>query len=269
MSRIHLEKDEKLVLENRYQSALPLVLIVCGAVLTLTSFIIGVAVCIDADDPSFVLGLVFGVALIVLGAYFKAKCEMVLTITNKRVCLDGPFDDFVYLPLNQITSIAIKGKALHVTAAGGRIMVTGGANNRDVCNVLMGLINQLQDAVAPVKAAAPAPKSTPAPKPVPVKAAEPPKPKKPFGDPTEYLGKKWCSGCGTVLPEESTACSECGSKYLSIITKTNMNNVLINLEEMAEERIKNDPDSTPICKCGAIPNRVGNRYVCPVCCRQF
>lgn len=87
-------------------------------------------------------------------------------------------------------------------------------------------------------------------------------------DITAYLGKKWCSACGEILDEKSVICS-CGSKYLSVITQANVTNVLINLEDQGEKHSPKEPDSIPVCKCGAIPDRVGNQYVCPVCCRKF
>lgn len=269
MNRICLDKNEKLVLEKHYRSILPMVLLVIGVAFALIGFVFGLVLLAEEEDPSLFSASFVGVVLIILGSSLRKKCEMLLTVTNKRVCLTGPSQNFVYLPLGQIDSVSIKGNALHIASASGRIVVPGGEDSVGVCNALMGLLNQLQAEVTPpVKLPVVEPKSEPQSAP---KMAQPkPEPKpEPVYDLTGYIGKKWCSGCGTVLPKDAVVCSDCGSKYLNVITEEDAKSVLINSEELEGMDEQTNPNSTPICKCGAIPNRVGNQYVCPVCCRKF
>lgn len=114
----------------------------------------------------------------------------------------------------------------------------------------------------------PKPKTTVA-YPAPVQRAEPPKKAVSSKVASEYIGKKWCSGCGEVLSLDVTECPVCGSVYLGTITKLNVENVLANLPEDTTEKVEQAEESIPICKCGAIPERVGNKYVCPECSREF
>lgn len=116
----------------------------------------------------------------------------------------------------------------------------------------------------PKKESLPQPSKAPAPKP------EPPKPQK---DMSRYIGKKRCSGCGHLWDKDAKECS-CGSSYFVEITAQNAQRLLADedyLNDLDEDYLNdlNHSESTPICKCGAIPEKVGSQYICPVCHRQF
>ena len=56
-------------------------------------------------------------------------------------------------------------------------------------------------------------------------------PAEPAIDATSYIGKKICSGCGKLLPAETTICPHCESKYLGVITRSNAANIVANLKD--------------------------------------
>ena len=69
-------------------------------------------------------------------------------------------------------------------------------------------------------------KAQPVPKPAQVNhAPTPTKPQEPKEDYSAYLGSKWCSGCGSMLPSTMTECS-CGCRYLGVINKLNVESVM-------------------------------------------
>lgn len=81
----------------------------------------------------------------------------------------------------------------------------------------------------------------------------------------QYIGKNWCCACGEILSQDEKEC-QCGSVYFVTITEENVEKLL---SDTLASAVEEKPESIPICKCGAIPNRVGNEYICPECCRRF
>lgn len=145
-NQIRLQKDEQVVLARRYDSFLPILLIVIGGIITAFGFIFGIILMMEIEDPSPFLSALFGVILIVLGNHLKPKGEFCLIVTNKRVVQDGPFGQFVVLPLNRITAVSGNGKALIVSSAGGRITMSI-PDSVSACNTISGLLNQIQEEV--------------------------------------------------------------------------------------------------------------------------
>ena len=51
-------------------------------------------------------------------------------------------------------------------------------------------------------------------------------------DITPYLGKKFCSGCGELISDTTVVeCPTCGSKHLDVITRTNAQKIIPNIEK--------------------------------------
>lgn len=126
--------NEKLVYESRYKSILPILLIILGALTTIVGFV----VLVEEAIPGILLT---GIAIIIVGVVLNAGAEIHLVVTTKRVYCDGPYNNFVNLPLEHISSVSMIGNALHIASASGRIVIPGAADRATICNKIAALLN--------------------------------------------------------------------------------------------------------------------------------
>lgn len=127
-----LQKDEKLVLERHSKSILPIIFYVLGAAATFFGFILMV----EEENPGI---LVVGVLLLLVGFVVSKNTDMHLTVTDKRVIMEGPFSKYTVLPLQHITTISAQQAVLHIGSAGGNIQMGGIAYATEVCDTIFAL----------------------------------------------------------------------------------------------------------------------------------
>ena len=171
-------KNEKKVLESSYKSILPILVIVLGALATIA----GLVLLVEEDDFS---ALLVGIVLIVVGAILNARADIHLVVTDKRVYCDGPFNNYVSLPLDHISSVGVHGGALNIASASGRIVISGAPDRYTVCNTITALLN---GDGAPTAAPASASRYQAAP----VQEMRP------------------CESCGTMMRADEKYCTNCG-----------------------------------------------------------
>ena len=160
-----LYNGEKIVFDRSYDSVLPKILMVFGGIIMALGGFMGLAILTETENAGlFVVSLLFGGLLLILGYYLKQNCVFRLMVTTKRVAQDGPFNQCVRLPLSHISGVTVKGDRLHVSAAGASIDV-GIPDSVNVCEIIIGLLTQIQPEVeVQTSNAAPAPRqATPAP----------------------------------------------------------------------------------------------------------
>ena len=282
-NRLDLLRNEELVRHHQYTSLLPVLCFIIGTIIILLGLIVAIA----ADEFIVIMaGIIPGLLFVFLGAYLRQNSDIDLVITTKRVFVDGPYNRFVSLPLNQISGVTTHGWTLHVGAAGGHIFLSGVADAHLVRKTVIELLNEIQPKVAMPTAQTPS--SAPAPAPVKDPRAfsvedywvcavcgeknakarticwncDSVKGPSKESSVTSILGKKRCASCGNVLEKGATVCS-CGSAHLSVITP-----------ESVEQYVKPQPKASvpsecPDCNCGLVPFEIDGIMVCPNCGKTF
>ena len=213
MASVSLLPDEQLVLHRHYNSLLPTLLIILGAILS----VVGLIVMILTMIPAFLIGIL----LVAVGAILTQSSGIDLVVTDKRIYLDGPFSNFVSLPLSHISNVTTHSNAIHIFALGGHISISGVQDIRVVRNTIISLLNQLQPPLAGevCTETVPAPQTQPS-----VSKAPTPKPKSTLNAYfSSYKSTKtapsktadtsgpaeWTCTCGKVNPPYMSSCS-CG-----------------------------------------------------------
>lgn len=132
-----LWKDEKLLSEYCFDNPLPLLLIIIGGLETL----IGLILMVEIESPIFL----FGILVIIVGAFLWRYREVRLVITTKRVFVDGPFNRFTSMSLQHITTVSATDNTLHISAAGGGIHLSGAFDAKQACHTITALMNGMQE----------------------------------------------------------------------------------------------------------------------------
>lgn len=205
MDRENVKKREVVVLKRQYDSALTVLLMVVGIIIAILGLILLAVLMAEAEDPSGIVFIVFGVVMIIVGHWLKAHCAINLTVTNMRVSQDGPFGSFVDLPISQITAVSGNAKTLNIVAYGVRITLTNVTDSDTVRNVVVGLLKQIQPDANDVVAAETGKLSMLAEE----KAQQ------------EDNQKFWACECGMKNAEHAAACKGCGKSRTRATTNGN------------------------------------------------
>ena len=170
-------KNETKVMERQYKSLLPILLIVFGA---LAAFVGLIFLLVEEVDIGLLWG---GIVMIIVGAVLNSHADILLVVTDKRVYCDGPFNNYISLPLGHISSVGVQGGTLNIASSSGRIMISGASDRYTVCNTITSLLNGEE-----VSASAPTNRYQAAP----VQDMRP------------------CESCGTMVRADEKYCTNCG-----------------------------------------------------------
>lgn len=94
-------EGEQVMLERRYPSAFPIVMLVLG----ILSALISIGFFVNYDEEIGIPMLIIGIVFAVVGALLRKAMIIHLTVTTKRVYLKAPLACRVNLPLNRISAV--------------------------------------------------------------------------------------------------------------------------------------------------------------------
>lgn len=129
-----LWEGERLVLERRYNTLFPVVLIIIGGLVSLS--------CVMGRNE---VGIVLGIVLFVVGIIVRNYCKVHLVVTTKRVFVSAPFGRRMNLPLNHTTAVGTAiFRSLYIGSSSGRIYLSLVPEHLDVYNAITALLNQVE-----------------------------------------------------------------------------------------------------------------------------
>ena len=95
-------EGEQPVLERRYPSAFPIVMLVLGVL----SALISIGFFVNYDDEIGIPLLIIGIVFAAVGALLRKALNIHLVVTTKRVYLKAPFASRVNLPIGRIAAVS-------------------------------------------------------------------------------------------------------------------------------------------------------------------